>query len=256
MMSLSTSQWHERFSQQAIWTKQLRDYLFTRADLHSSRRVLDVGCGTGAIEVGFSRQFKLALHLLDINRNYLSLAKINSPGCFLVQGDGHSLPYASGSFDIVFCHYLLLWVAEAADVIAEMVRLTRRGGAVIALAEPDYGGRIDYPPPLDQLGHLQTQALHSQGADVNIGRKLGEIFSDAGLINIELGILGGQWLQPLSQGEIDSEWKVLQSDFENFEDPLLTKDNLEDIKLLDQIAWEKRERILFVPTFYALGQID
>ncbi|MBE3066418.1 MAG: hypothetical protein IMZ73_03160, partial [Chloroflexi bacterium] len=41
--------WHSRFLQQAAWTRDLRVYLFERAGLTQARRVLEVGCGTGAI---------------------------------------------------------------------------------------------------------------------------------------------------------------------------------------------------------------
>ena len=41
--------WHARFLQQAAWTRDLRTYLFERAGLAQAQRVLEVGCGTGAI---------------------------------------------------------------------------------------------------------------------------------------------------------------------------------------------------------------
>ncbi|PIV25986.1 MAG: SAM-dependent methyltransferase, partial [Anaerolineae bacterium CG03_land_8_20_14_0_80_58_20] len=39
---------HERYTQQARWTRDLRAYLFDKAGLRDARRVLEVGCGTGA----------------------------------------------------------------------------------------------------------------------------------------------------------------------------------------------------------------
>ncbi len=40
----------------------------------------------------------------------------------------------------------------------EMVRVTRPHGFVLALAEPDYGGRIDYPSELSTIGNWQIEA--------------------------------------------------------------------------------------------------
>ncbi|MBE0410889.1 MAG: class I SAM-dependent methyltransferase [Anaerolineales bacterium] len=254
-MSLSPLDWHIRFIQQAAWTRQLREYLIPRAGLEGSSLVLDVGCGTGVLEAEFKPSKSFHVHALDINFEFLRMTKNHAPACIAIQADGHALPYENRQFDIVFCHYLLLWVFDAVKVVQEMARVTRIGGMVTALAEPDYGGRIDYPPPFHELGELQVKALRSQGADISMGRKLGEVFSKAGLENIEIGVLGGQWLQGLSLSEIDSEWKVLQHDLESYKQHNITDDCLKDLYQLDISSWNKRERILFIPTFYACGQV-
>jgi hypothetical protein len=41
--------WHSRYLQQAGWTSKLRGYLFQRAGVDKASRVLEVGCGTGAV---------------------------------------------------------------------------------------------------------------------------------------------------------------------------------------------------------------
>ena len=41
--------WHLRYIQQANWTRELREYLFQRTGMATAERVLEVGCGTGAI---------------------------------------------------------------------------------------------------------------------------------------------------------------------------------------------------------------
>jgi SAM-dependent methyltransferase len=254
-MTLTPRDWHYRFIQQARWTRDIRDFLFTRSKLELSSLVLDVGCGTGVLESNLSSERKFDLHALDINFEYLKLARLNAPDTFLTQGDGHYLPYSSKKFDIVFCHYLLLWVTDAYKVIQEMARITVNGGKVIAFAEPDYGGRIDYPPPLDELGKLQSKALNIQGADILIGRKLGEIFSKAGLVNIEIGVLGGQWPQPPSISETNTEWKVLHSDLDFLPEKDITHSTLDEFYRFDLYSWENRQRVLFVPTFFACGQV-
>ena len=87
-------------------------------------------------------------------------------------GDAHQLPLADGCFDVCLCHFLLLWVTDPIQVLQEMYRVTRSGGVVMALAEPDYGSRIDYPQELSLLGKWQMDSLEQQGADPFIGRKL------------------------------------------------------------------------------------
>jgi SAM-dependent methyltransferase len=250
-MTLTPKDWHRRFAQQAQWTKDLRAYVYSRVGMEDARRVLEVGCGTGVILGDLPEQTQLQVGL-DINKASLNLAMHKTPKSQLTQGDGHSLPYPTGYFDISLCHFLLLWVDDPDQVLHEMVRVTRPGGAVLALAEPDYGGRIDYPEELSQLGKWQTKSLRAQGADPFMGRKLAGLFHGAGLESVETGILGGQWSGVPNWAAWESEWDILESDLEKtFQD----SESWKALKDLDRSAYEKGERILFVPTFYAWGVV-
>jgi SAM-dependent methyltransferase len=167
--------------QQARLDGELRRYLFARAGIENARRsgwalttvepvLEDVHFPPPASDHELWRSG--IIHGIDLSAEYLSLAQTDAPFANLIQGDGHQLPYASSSFEIVFCHFLLLWVAEPQTVVNEMARIVRPGGAVLALAEPDYGGRIDYPEEFSELGLWQEQALRRQGADTRLGRRL------------------------------------------------------------------------------------
>jgi hypothetical protein len=132
-----------------------------------------------------------------------------------------------------------------------MRRVTRSGGFVLVLAEPDYGGRIDYPDVLHPLGELQRKALLRQGADPLIGRQLGSLMGQAGFSNVETGVLGGQWTQsPDLKGQA-MEWSVLEDDLQG----MVTADTLRNLRRADEEAWQRGERILFVPTFYAFARV-
>ena len=134
----------------------------------------------------------------------------------------------------------------------EMARVTRPNGYVLALAEPDYGGRIDFPSELSQLGIWQTQALREQGANPFMGREVRSIFSRAGLVNIDVGVLGGQWGENISDQDLELEWEVIQSDLRQNNDFILQADRLKDLELTSR---KILQRILFVPTFYAIGVV-
>jgi ubiquinone/menaquinone biosynthesis C-methylase UbiE len=250
-MTLSPQEWHHRFIQQAQWTQDLRAYLYQRAGMEKAQRVLEVGCGTGAILSDLPEQIPLQVGL-DIDSNHLVLSMRSLQGAGLTQGDGHTLPYPADCFDITLCHFLLLWVTDPEQVLNEMVRVTRSGGAVLALAEPDYGGRIDYPEELGQLGTWQTESLKLQGADPLMGRKLARLFHKAGLESVETGALGGQWSGTPDWESWESEWAVLESDLS--QKPSFLK-KLGFLKKLEESAYKKGERVLFVPTFYAWGRV-
>ena len=250
-MPLSHQDWHRRLTQQAYWTEDLRRYIFNQINIAKHHRILEVGCGTGAIlkHLPTNTSFKVGL---DISREYLVLAMRNDLGASLIQGDAHVLPYSTRTFDLTLCHFLLLWVTNPSQVVSEMVRVTRPGGTVIALAEPDYGGRIDYPPALTRLGQCQTSSLLEQGADPTIGRKLTGIFHQAGLESIQTGVLGGHWSGIPDWDQWELEWAVLESDLGQ---ESISYSSFSNLKELDKNAYMRGERILFVPTFYAWGHV-
>jgi ubiquinone/menaquinone biosynthesis C-methylase UbiE len=246
---LTAEEWHNRFTQQAGWTRELRAHLLKSFSFSARDNILEVGCGTGAILSQSNLPGKK--YGLDINISYLFLAKQNLPDAYLTESDAHFLPFATNSFNLSLCHYFLLWVNSPFTVLQEMHRVTQPGGAIIAFAEPDYGGRIDYPHELDQLGNWQKQALQRQGANTCMGRQLTSLFHKVGLKNIQTGILGGRWSDSITQGELETEWKVIRNDLTG----AIDANKLDELQKLDKRAWKKGERVLFVPTFYGIGWV-
>ncbi len=247
---IDTPGWHARFLQQAGWTQQLREFGFRKAGLQSARRFLEVGCGTGVITREAHRKTSARVFGLDINPHHLEFARKYDPGALFIRGDGLALPFADGSFDLAGCHFLLLWVSDPLQVVREMRRVVQEGGWVLALAEPDYGGRVDYPAELAELGRLQGEALRQQGADPNTGRRLAAIFHAAGLREVETGVLGGRWSGPVSDDAWEMEWQVLEADLAG----RVPATRLQELRRIDAAAWQHGERVLFVPTFYAWGK--
>ena len=258
-MLQTPDQWHKRYREQARWTKDLRQYLYRRAGVEKARRILDLGCGTGVLAEELGDITQSEIHCLDIKPEVMPIVVGENPEAMPVIGDAQSLPYNSESFDIALCHFLLLWVSSPPRVLSEMIRVTRTGGIVMALAEPDYGGRIDYPEELGKLGELQMDSLRLQGADPLIGRKLAGLFSSAGLSKVEIGVLGGQWSRDIMVTEFESEWEVLKSDLAYLSNNSSVGNSpgseaeLNQLKELGGAASQRGARVLFVPTFYAWG---
>ncbi|MGB9897293.1 class I SAM-dependent methyltransferase [Thermanaerothrix sp.] len=240
--------WHQRFLTQAGWSAQIRQHLLKEIGNHSIRRILEVGCGTGAV-LSDSIWEPYLRYGLDIQFSFLSHAKHLLPSSHLCQGDGYNLPFAANTFDLCYTHYFFLWV-NPAHVMRELMRVTRPGGFIAALAEPDYGGRIDYPSPLEKLGQLQITAIQKAGGDPFIGRKLASLFSNSGLINLHIGVFGAYWKYPPDLEIAPSEWLGLRLDLQS----ILPAEDIDHWQALDLNAWEKGERVLFVPTFFAYAQ--
>ncbi|MBT3190067.1 MAG: class I SAM-dependent methyltransferase [Anaerolineae bacterium] len=238
--------WHKRYLQQANWTQELREYIFKEIGLNGSSRALEVGCGTGAI----LSQTKLPVFGLDIELASVKEAKIHTQNRSpLTCGDALSLPYADDSFEIVFCHFLLLWLQKPQEALYEMKRVVKPGGHIIAFAEPDYSRRVDEPATLKNLGEWQIDALRRQGANPNMGAELAELFYGAGIKIIETGVISTS-THEASFDERAIEWETIEADLTGY----IPDADIQKMKHLDNAAWEQGERLLYVPTHYLWGK--
>jgi SAM-dependent methyltransferase len=245
--------WHRRYLQQAKWTHDLRTYLFKKAGLNkksrvhrTASRVLEVGCGTGAILSELPND--ISLHGLDIDSAALAECRINAPMASVVQGNALQLPYSNETFDIVYCHFLILWVPDPLQALLEMKRVAKSGSHVIAFAEPDYSARTDKPRELSQLGRWQTESLKRQGADPGLGARLADLFFRAGIELNETGTIQNAVQDP-SPEEWEIEWAVIESDLAGF----IPTIEIQKMKQLDGQARARGERALYVPTYFAWG---
>lgn len=238
--------WHRRYLQQAQWTRDLRTYLFQKAGLNAASRALEVGCGTGAILSELPNQIQL--HGLDIDAATLTQCHVHAPAAALVQGNALRLPYPGKIFDIVYCHFLLLWVPDPLQALLEMQRVAKPGAAVIAFAEPDYTARVDEPRELARLGQWQSESLRRQGANPGLGARLADLFFRAGIQIVETGTIQNAEHDPSSE-EWEVEWDVIESDLAGF----IPGAELHKLKRLDQQARAGGKRVLHVPTYFAWG---
>jgi SAM-dependent methyltransferase len=161
------------------------------------------------------------------------------------------LPYADESFDIVFCHFLLLWVSDPLGALYEMRRVTRPGGSLLALAEPDYSARLDKPKELAVLGALQAESLQKQGADVTLGRRLADLFDQAGIELVETGAIKRPKGEAFTPADWEIEWEVLEHDLAGF----ASREEIRRLKYLDAQARARGKRVLHVPTYFAWGRV-
>jgi len=248
-MKWTVEQWHRRFVQQASWTYSLRPYLYDQIAIRSDSVILDVGCGTGALSGDFSSFRDVSLFGIDIDFPRLAFARDHEPGASYLNADANFLPFTDGFFDFVICHYFLLWLDDPLMVLKELARVSKPGGVVLAMAEPDYTNRIDAPDDLVTLGKAQTQSLKMQGANPAIGRSLPRLFSSAGLHDIQFGSSGFQSHVGELSADWDLEWQVMEHDILD----LVPADEIARYKEMDRAAWLDGSRVLWVPTFYAFG---
>ena len=103
----------------------------------------------------------------------------------VLAGDARHTGLPAESFDLVHTRTLLVTIPEPAEVVAEMARLARPGG-LVASQEADAEFSICYPPlpEWDRLLALFRASFPRAGADLRLGRRLPELFREAGLTDV------------------------------------------------------------------------
>jgi SAM-dependent methyltransferase len=106
-------------------------------------------------------------------------------GVQILTADARRTGPPSGSFDLVFSRTLLINIPQPAAVVAEMARLARPDGWVAAM-EYDLEYALCYKPhpAFDRICEIFTAAFRWNGADPRIGRRVPEMFRQAGLADI------------------------------------------------------------------------
>ena len=159
----------------AIWPQEVE--LFRRYALPSEARVLDAGCGTGEIASRladlYPRSFVLGVDIID---HHLDLARSRyanlAPRLSFEHQSVFELRAADRSFDLTVCRHVLHSIPHADRVIAELARVTRRGGYLHLIPE-DYGMLHFQRGALDPREFWHTVApsfAAGTGTDLFIGR--------------------------------------------------------------------------------------
>jgi ubiquinone/menaquinone biosynthesis C-methylase UbiE len=167
--------------------------LLDRVGLRPGQSAIDLGCGPRGILDMLAGRVAPAGRVvgLDADPAHTAMAAEFAAarglsGVEIITGDARSTGLPAGSFDLVHARTLLVNLPEPAEAAAEMTRLARPGGWV-ASAEPDTEHALCYPPhpAFDRLRDIFTVAFRRNGADPWIGRRVPELFRQAGLEQVE-----------------------------------------------------------------------
>lgn len=138
-----------------------------------------VGLDADPAHVAAARQFAFSQGLANVE---------------VLAGDARHTSLPAESFDLVHTRTLLVTIPEPAEVVAEMARLARPGG-LVASQEADAEFSICYPPlpEWDRLLALFRASFPRAGADLRLGRRLPELFREAGLTDVGATVYAGSY---------------------------------------------------------------
>jgi SAM-dependent methyltransferase len=182
------------------------------ADLTDPRpgdRVLDVGCGPGALtSVLVDRVGSDHVAAVDPSEPFVASLHERLPEVDVRVGPAEELPFDDGSFDLVVAQLVVHFMTDPVAGLREMARVTRPGGRVAANVWDHAGGRS----PLDvfwsvvrELDPGATDESHLAGAREG---HLAELLEAAGVAEVEASDLTvrvgfdsfDQWWEPYTFG--------------------------------------------------------
>jgi ubiquinone/menaquinone biosynthesis C-methylase UbiE len=122
-----------------------------------NRAVLEVGCGTGLVLERIAR-FAARAEGVDLSPGMLEKAK--SRGLTVREGSATALPFPDESFDVTCSFKVLPHVPDIDQALAEMARVTRSGGYVLAeFYNPfSFRGLLRHLGPSRKIGQRHAEA--------------------------------------------------------------------------------------------------
>lgn len=248
-MFSSVDHWHRRFKIQASWTSKMRKHLLLEKEFLTPGPILETGCGTGAILADLEQLWRYPIYGIDLKKDYLLKARKETSRSSMAVGNVSNLPFPDQTFSAVVSHYFLMWLSSPAESLSEIRRVTKSGGYFFVFAEPDYGGRIDFPPILNSVKELQIKGLKMAGAEPEMGRNLPSLLKNAGFKNVVSGVYENRIQSSYPEDWIESEQMMLKEDLNQ----VVSNSKLQNILSMDAEAWKTGTRVVHVPTFYAWG---
>lgn len=172
-------------------------------------RVLDVGCGPGALArelVG--RLGSASVSAVDPSEGFVTAARDRLPGVRVERAVAESLPFEDRSFDAALAQLVVHFMADPVAGLREMRRVTKPSGVVAACVWDHAGGH----GPLGVFwGAARALDVDVDDESSRAGTRRGhlaELFEAAGLREIEQGAVSvevehpsfDEWWEPFTLG--------------------------------------------------------
>jgi len=181
------------------WDDAFTSFLVERLRPRAGNRILDVGCGTGSVELRLSRLRVPQIALVGIDRlvERAIVAERTTDGHNLrasfSAADACHLPFPSATFDSTFCVAVLQHIGDVSEALREFARVTRPGGRILAV-EPDNAARYWYSSVNEGMEAFAearkffdvVSKTRGDVPEARIGPRLTTLFAESGIEPLEV----------------------------------------------------------------------
>jgi ubiquinone/menaquinone biosynthesis C-methylase UbiE len=109
------------------YSRLLSPQLADVAGVRSGQRVLDVGCGPGALTAELvARVGASAVSAVDPSEPFVEAARERHPGVDVHRASAEDLPFANTTFDAAMAQLVVHFMTDPVGGLREMARVTRR----------------------------------------------------------------------------------------------------------------------------------
>ncbi|QDP97570.1 class I SAM-dependent methyltransferase [Microlunatus elymi] len=155
------------------------------AGIAPGQRVLDVGCGPGALTARLAEILgPQQVTAIDPSPPFVEATSTRCPGVEVRQGVAEQLPYPDATFDAALAQLVVHFMRDPVAGLREMSRVTRPGGVIAACVWDHAGGHGPVSTFWEVVHELDPNAGdESQLAGVREG-ELVRLFTDAGITDV------------------------------------------------------------------------